>query len=196
MKQILFTAAILLAATTLPLAQSHSGQQVSLPLHLTGTLISAGGIGNPTGTGRIEITVNRWTSTDDRAKLVRSLTDGGEKSLLHDLMGEKAVGTVRFNTQLAWDLRYARATAADEGGTRVFLATDRPMSAFEIWNQPRYSDYPFTLIDLRLNPNGQSTGSLMLAARVNADEDGRFIQVENFATQPITISQIEIEHQH
>ena len=180
----------LLAATAV---SAQHAAHITLPLHLTGGLISAGGIGNPTGTARVEIQVKRWSSPDERSALLKALTDKGQEELLHKLSGAESVGTIRVNTQLAWDLRYAREIPDEEGGTRVFLATDRPMSAWEIWNEPRYSQYPFTLIDLRFPREGEPAGSLMLAARVTSDKDGRFVNVENFATQPIQITDLHIE---
>lgn len=192
MKQLVLALALVTAVVAAPLAQRPSAA-VPLPLHLTAGLISAGGIGNPTGTGRLEINVSRWSSDAEREQLVSALTTRGQDALLEELSKAKSVGTIRFNTELAYDLRYARQVPADEGGTRVFLATDRPMSIWEIWNDPRYSRYPFTLIDLQFDRDGKpSAGSLLLAARVTADRDGRFIQVENFATQPIQITDIEV----
>jgi hypothetical protein len=191
MRPLIFTLTLIAALAAAPSAQRRAAQ-IHLPLHLTGTVISAGGIGNPTGTARVELNITRWSSPQERTQLVQALTKG-EDTLLHQLQDAKSVGTIRFNTQLGWDLRYAREVPQDEGGTRVFLATDRPMSAFEIWNQPRYSNYPFTLVDLRFDPDGKASGSLILAARVTADRDGRFIEVENFASQPIPITQLEVE---
>jgi hypothetical protein len=185
--------AIVLTTAAAPVAQRNA-PAVHLPLRLTGAVISAGGIGNPTGTARIEIAVTRWSSPDERAHLTNALVKNGQDELLKELAKAKPVGTIRFNTQLAYDLRYARETPLDEGGTRVFLATDRPMSIWEIWNDPQYSRYPFTLVDLRFPRAGEASGSLLLAARVTADKDGRFVNVENFATQPIPISNIEMQH--
>jgi len=184
--------ALSLAATAAAPLQHHAAQ-LNLPLHLTGALVSAGGVGNPTGTARVELRVTRWSTQEERTTLVHALTDKGEQSLLHELQGARPVGSVRFNTELAWDLRYARQFPREDGGTRVFLATDRPMGAWEIWNVPRYSQYPFTLIDLQFDPDGGATGSVMLAARVTADPEGRFVNVENFATEAIPISDIHRE---
>jgi hypothetical protein len=193
MKRLLLALGLVAAVAAAPAAQrDHSG--VTLPLHLTAGVISAGGIGNPTGTARVEINVKRWSSPSERATLVNAVAKGQDK-LLDELKDQKPVGTVRFNTELAWDLRYARQMPREEGGTRVFLATDRPMSVLEIWNDPRYSQYPFTLIDLQFDRDGNATGSIMLAARVTADKDGRFIQVENFATQPIPLTDIHTDHE-
>jgi hypothetical protein len=192
MKPVLIALALLAAA---PVAPQRQATEPTLPFRLTGALISAGGIGNPTGTARVEIRVTRWSTAEERSHLLTTLSQKGQDALLDELKDAKSVGTFRLNTELAWDLRYARVLPQDEGGTRVTLATDRPMSIAEIWNDPRYSRYPFTLIELRFPPEGKPTGSVMLAARVTADNDGRFVYVENFATQPIPISDIEIEHE-
>ena len=191
MKHLLAAVAIATAITTLPAAQTRS--TIQLPLRLIGSVISAGGIGNPTGSARVEIAIKRWSTTDERGRLTTALLKKGERALLDELQDANPVGTIRFNTELAWELRYARMIADAEGGTRVFLATDRPMSTLEILNQPRYSQYPFTLIDLRFPREGTPTGSLILAARVTADKDGRLIEVENFASQPIPIGDLKTE---
>ena len=188
-----FIIALALLAGTGAAAQHHTAP-VTLPLHLTGGLISAGGIGNPTGTARVEITLKRWSTDVERGQLLDALSGKGQDALLSELIKAKSVGSIRINTGLAWDLRYARATPQDEGGTRVFLATDRPMTIAEIWNDPRYSQYPFTLIDLRFDGDGKPTGSMMLAARVTSDKEGRFVNVENFATQPIQFTDLQVEH--
>jgi hypothetical protein len=191
MKPLLLTLALLATMAAVP---QHHAAPLTLPLHLTGGLISAGGIGNPTGTARVELTVKRWSTDAERTQLLNALSGKGQDALLSQLIKAKPVGSIRVNTGLAWDLRYARTMPQDEGGTRVFLATDRPMTVAEIWNDPRYSQYPFTLIDLRFDAQGEATGSLLLAARVTADKDGRFVNVENFATQPIQLTDLKMEH--
>jgi hypothetical protein len=191
MKQALTAVAFITVISTIGFAQSRAA--VQLPLRLSGVVVSAGGVGNPTGTARVDIAVNRLSTTEERAKLADVLTHKGQDALLDALREAKSVGTIRFNTELAWDLRYARQLPRDEGGTRIYLATDRPMSMAELWNQPRYSQYPFTLIELQFDGDGRASGSLMLAARVTADKDGRFIEVENFASEAIPITQIEMQ---
>ena len=73
---------------------------------------------------------------------------------------------------------------------QLFLATDRPMSFQEIWNQPQYSDYPFTLINLELGPELKGKGTMILAAQITADETGRFIHVENYGSTPVQLNEL------
>ena len=69
--------------------------------------------------------------------------------------------------------------------------TDRPINAWEAWAKPRYSDYPFTLITMNIDKEGRGSGTIVLAARITATEDGRFVHVEDFATTPIEFNNIK-----
>jgi len=79
----------------------------------------------------------------------------------------------------------------EDGGRRIFLATDRPISAWEAVNQPRTIDYPFTFIELRVNRDGRGEGKLSRATRVRASNDGRFVFLENWETQPVDLRQVK-----
>ena len=185
---------VALALTSMAQAQrGTSGATLDLPLRITGTAISAGGFRNPTGVARIEIHLNRLSAPGQRDELLQKLKDG-RSELLSGLRKAPSVGTIRFNTQLAWDLRYASAQPGPENTVQLFLATDRPMSFAELWNQPEYSDYPFTLINLELGPPGtKGKGTMILAAQIRSDSSGRFVHVENFGSTPVQLNNLEVE---
>ena len=190
------TALLVVALALMSMAQAQrgtSGATLDLPLRITGTAISAGGFRNPTGVARIEIHLNRLSAPGQRDELLQKLKDG-RSELLSGLRKAPSVGTIRFNTQLAWDLRYASAQPVPENTVQLFLATDRPMSFAELWNQPEYSDYPFTLINLELGPPGtKGKGTMILAAQIRADRSGRFVHVENFGSMPVQLNNLEVE---
>ena len=116
----------------------------------------------------------------------------GQRELLEALEDARSVGTIQFNTQLAWDLRYAEQTSGEDGAIELALATARPMSAAEIWNNPRYSDYPFTLINVKVDPQRGGEGSMILAAQIRPDSKGRFIRVETFASTPVRLNNLKV----
>jgi len=190
------TALLVVALALMSMAQAQrgtSGATLDLPLRITGTAISAGGFRNPTGVARIEIHLNRLSAPGQRDELLQRLREG-RSELLSGLRKAPSVGTIRFNTQLAWDLRYASAQPGPENTVQLFLATDRPMSFAELWNQPEYSDYPFTLINLELGPPGtKGKGTMILAAQIRADRSGRFVHVENFGSTPVQLNNVEVE---
>ena len=168
-----------------------SGTALQLPLRLNGAAVSAAGVGNPIGTAQVEIVVNRLSTAEERTQLL-SAAKQGQRELLEALQDARSVGTIQFHTQLAWDLRYAEQTSGEDGAIELALATDRPMSAAEIWNNPRYSDYPFTLINVNVDPQRGGEGSMILAAQIRPDSKGRFIHVENFASTPVRLNNLKV----
>jgi predicted component of type VI protein secretion system len=100
------------------------------------------------------------------------------------------VGTIRTPGNLAYDLRFASSEPGEDGGTRIFLATDRPVSYWEAVNRPRLSDYPFTFIELRLNGDGGGVGKLSLATKVIVSKDGKSVELENYDAQPIALNEV------
>jgi hypothetical protein len=189
--------AVALALTTITEAQrGTSGTALDLPLRITGTAISAGGFRNPVGTARVEINLNRLSTQNQRDGFLQRLKEDGQDALLEALRKAPSVGTIRFNTNLAWDLRYAWLSHGAENTVQLFLATDRPMSFAEVWNQPEYSDYPFTLINIELGPERKGKGTMILAGRVSADETGRFVHVENYGSSPVQLNELQAELAH
>ena len=186
--------AVVLALTAIPHAQrGTSGTVLDLPVRIAGTAISAGGFRNPTGTAHVEIHLNRLSTPTQHDQFLQRLKQDGPGELLEALRKAPPVGTIRFNTELAWDLRYASVRSGPENTVQLFLATDRPMTFAELWNQPLYSDYPFTLINLELGPKGKGEGAMILAGRITADESGRFVHVENYGSMPIQLNSLQME---
>jgi hypothetical protein len=133
--------------------------------------------------------VTRWSTEAERGLLARTLLSKGAGDLLDVLRDQKSVGTIRTPDSLAYDLRYAHQEPADEGGRRIVLATDRPISFWEARNQPRTMDYPFTVVQMQIDRNGEGKGTLSYATKIIAR--GNTIELEHFATSPVMLTQIE-----
>jgi hypothetical protein len=88
-------------------------------------------------------------------------------------------------------LRYARELPADGAGRRIVLGTDRPMGFFEASQTPRSSEYPFTIIELRLNSKGQGEGKLSYATKITSV--GGVLVLEDYADQPIMLTNVKKE---
>ena len=70
MKQIhIFACVAVMGLTSLAFAQRPEGTSGELPLLITGTAVSIGGVGNPTGADRVEIRVTGTSSAAARERL-------------------------------------------------------------------------------------------------------------------------------
>jgi hypothetical protein len=80
-----------------------------------------------------------------------------------------------------------------DGGERVVLITDRRIGFWEAANQPRSIDYPFTVIELRLNRDGEGEGKMSIATKIMLDKKENMITLENYETSPVRLTNVRRE---
>jgi hypothetical protein len=141
------------------------------------------------GAGVVQMQITRWSSDAERERLVNTLIKEGADELLVELRRNQPVGMIKTPDSLGYPLRYAYQTRNEEGGRQIVIATDRPISFWEAWNRPRVSDYPFTVIQMEIGPDGRGKGTMSYATRIRAY--GRTIELENFTTAPVMLTEVE-----
>jgi len=141
----------------------------------------------------IDITVNRWSTDKQRDALMSVVQNKGVDKLLDALQDMPAVGHFGAPGNLSWDIHFARKVPLPEGGERVVLVTDRRIGFWEAANQPRSIDYPFTVIELKLNRDGQGEGTMSIATKVIYDKEQNMITLENLQNQPVRLTNLRRE---
>jgi hypothetical protein len=141
-------------------------------------------------TGPVQISVTRWSTPAERATLQQTLFKKGQSGLLDILRDMRSVGKISTPGTIGWDLRYAEQRALPDGGREIILATDRPMSFWEIVNQPRSAHYPFTWVQFRVGRDGKGEGKVAVAARITGEKADDLIEVEDFAISPVRLQNI------
>src|SRR5262249_6717957 len=141
------------------------GQTKGQAERFTALAVNMGTPGRP-GASTVDIAINRWSSDAEREKLLTVLREQGPDKLLETLQSLPRVGFIRTPNSIGYDLHYARRSEMPEGGERIIIATDRRISFWEAANRPRSIDYPFTLIELHIRPNGEGEGKMSLATKI------------------------------
>ena len=144
----------------------------------------------PTGAAVVEISVTRWSPEAERDRLIKTLADKGPEKLLETLRDLPRAGFIRTPGNLGYDLRYARKEPLEEGGEQIVIATDRPIGLWEAVNRPRTIDYPFTLIEMRLDNKGNGEGKLSLATKIVYDKRRNTVVLENYSSAPVMLTKI------
>ena len=140
----------------------------------------------------VDITVSRWTADAERKQLIDLLAKQGQPALqraVHDL---PRVGTIKTPDTLSYDLRYARRIPGEDGGEQIILMTDREIAIWEKQSMSRTVDYPFMVIELRLDQDGHGEGKLTVAAKLGVNKVGQIV-MENYGTQPVRLSNVKRE---
>ena len=143
--------------------------------------------------GNIEIVVDRWSTDAERDTLMAVMLSKGPEKLLDALEDLPRMGYFRSPSQLGWDIHFARRTPNPDGGERVTLITNRRIGFGEAWAQPLSIDYPFTVIELRLNREGEGEGKMSIATKIAVDKDSNMITLENYDIQPVMLTNVKRE---
>jgi hypothetical protein len=175
-------AALLLVVTAVPTTQN-----ADLPARYTALAVNLGDTPVRWTTKTVEMVVNRWSTAAARDRLVSVLMEKGPDKLLEALRKSPRVGYIRTPDSIGYDVRFAQHLQGEDGGERVVLVTDRYISFWEQVNRPRTFDYPFTVIDLRIGPNGEGTGKMSLFAKIAVDKKDNTIIIEDYGTQPVLL---------
>jgi hypothetical protein len=149
----------------------------------------------------VEFTIDRWSTSEERDRLITTMQEQGQDALLRVLQDMPSHGRMRFpalqgrdplNARLGWDLRYAAEEPLPEGGRRIVLLTDRYIGFREAVTRPRSIDYPFTLIEMRIDRNGEGQGKMSVATKVDFDRGRKVIELENYTSEPVRLQKVRV----
>jgi hypothetical protein len=149
---------------------------------------------NATGggaSGTVDITVTRWSTDAERDKLTTVLLEQGPDKLLSALRDMPRTGSISSTGNIGFNLRFARREPAPGGGERIVLLTDRPISFSEASANQRSMDYPFSLVELRLNAQGEGEGKWSAATKIMADRVNKTMVLENWSSQPVMLTSVK-----
>jgi hypothetical protein len=175
----------LVTGTARVLAQSNQPQE-----RFRAFAVNMSGVGKA-GSGTVDIVIDRWSSDAEREKLIQVFMEKGPNKLLDALQATKRVGYIRAPQTLGWDLRYARQVEGEDGGRSIIILTDRPINFYEARNQARTMDYPFTLIQLQLDKDGNGEGRASVATKITYNKKKNTVELENYGTQPVMLTKVE-----
>ena len=190
-----------LALQTTAGVRAQGPAELALPIRLTAFAVNMSGIG-PGSAGMVEIRLTNWSTAEERKRVIETMIDKGQDALLSVLQDLPVKGRLRFpnkpgpdadNLRLGWDVRYAWHTPGEDGGHRLVIALDRYMTFQEIRNQARTVDYPFTLIEIRLNKEGEGQGKLAYATKISFDKKKNTVELENYSTEPVRLTTVKVE---
>jgi hypothetical protein len=151
----------------------------------------------------IRIMIDRWSNPSQRQHLISTFLEKKQDGLLRELEKQPEVGRFNFPgymgpdpnnvMRLGTDIRYAMNHPGEDGGRRIVIITPRVIGFREAVNQPRTSDYPFTMFEMRFDKSGKGEGRMAYATQILFDKKKNLIELENYSSEPVRLQNLELE---
>ena len=151
----------------------------------------------------IRINIDSWSSPAEAQNLIKAFLEGKQDGLQKAL--ERSTTRGRFNfpgyfgpdpnntMRLGTDVKFARSFPGEDGGRRIVALTPRVIGMREAIQNPRTTDYPFTLFEMRFDREGKGQGKLSYATNIAFDEKRNAIELENYASEPVRLNNLRLE---
>jgi hypothetical protein len=156
----------------------------------TAQAVNMSNVGPSGAVGTMDIIINRYSTESERNRFLAALAERGNDGLLQAFQNAPSIGKVGPTGRLGFDIRYAQEIPGEDGGRRIVIASDRRMSFLEASNRPRTVDYPFTVVELRLDNEGNGEGKASLLTRIEIDKKHDALVLENFASSPVDLKSV------
>ena len=152
-----------------------------VPAQFTGVLLDLSG----KATVPVTLHVDNFATAADVGAVARVLGDKGQRAVAADLAEMKPRGWIRVGGLLGFEVPIIREFATPKGQT-IDAVLDRPFPLWEQLEGTRSPDYPFGMIELKLDLNGNGSGVLVPAGRAMFTKDGK-VEMMDYGTKPYKI---------
>jgi hypothetical protein len=185
------TRAVVVPILVLLLSSAGVARQIAPPAppeYFTALASNISEIGG-TGIGPLDIEILGWTSDADNERVMAGYGKRGQEGVIEVLEKVEPLARIKQPGRLAFDLHYARQTVNPDGTRRIILLTYRYIGFSEAVARTRTLDYPFLIIDMKIDATGRGEGQLFIAAKVI--RTGNLLVIENLATTAVNLKEIK-----
>jgi hypothetical protein len=142
----------------------------------------------------VEINIYRWSSDDERNEIVEAIKTATEntrerRQVAQTLRGQEKTGFAFLAGQQGYPLRYSREFKTEKG-RQIILATDRPVSFGEVYQNSNLGDFDVTVILLDLDDSGNGEGIVSVGTEVLWNDKTGKLEVTNASSQPVKIGNV------
>jgi hypothetical protein len=148
----------------------------------SGTAIGTGGSVGGKTIG-FTVRVNRYATDEEVDQLATLLKEKGPDAL-RGAMEKLDVGRINPTGSVGNAIAVARKRQAGSD-TIITVVTARTMPFVELYRGGRTRDYPFGLLQLKLNDKGEGAGQIMAAAKIRFNKKKGHYEIESYGNQYI-----------
>jgi len=126
----------------------------------------------------VNIIIEEFSTPDDQKVLLEAFNQKKNEGLVNALSKMKSKGHISITGTLGYDVNYIRQFAMPDGGTKIRLVTNRPITFGEAWSDSRSMDYSLSGAEITLSADKKkNSGILAPACQFKIDKENH-LQLE------------------
>jgi hypothetical protein len=141
----------------------------------------------------VEISISQWSTDLDHRLLANTLLEKGPVQFVNVLCGYPSLGTIAVAGGRVFTIRYAWQTADRDGGQRVYVASDEPISLTSNEFSRTLDIEPLYFMELRVDRHGDGIGRLSDPVRLSVDQSRNVIELRDFDRRPLHLVMVHDE---
>ncbi len=140
----------------------------------------------------VNIYLTGLTTDQQEQEFAATLKSKGPNGLVSALEKTADVGRVSPTGSVGSGFRIARVLSTANGGMKLIMVTNRPISFHELVNSNRSRDYQFGIVTLDVDKDGNGTGQLAPVCKIKFNKKGD-LEIEHYGQKPWRLVNVKRE---
>jgi len=142
-------------------------------------------------TSSVDIKITRWSTEGEEEQLREALRVGGPERLFNEMKRQKKTGFVALRGDRGYPTYYSQEIM-DGGKRHIIIVTDREIYFEEVYNREISMQFPFTMITLALDDEGNGQGTAILGAELQWDETKDALRITGYSAEPVRLEGVRL----
>jgi hypothetical protein len=112
----------------------------------------------------MNLIIDEFSTADDQKALLEAFNQKQNEGLVNALSKMKTKGRMSITGTLGYDVKYIRQFSLPDGGTKIRVVTDRPITFGEAWSDSRSMDYNLSGAEIILSADKKKNSDILAPA--------------------------------
>lgn len=145
----------------------------------------------PGASASVDIKINKFSTEEEEEDLRMALKAHGPQGLHKRMKKHQKTGFVAIRGERGYPTYYTQEIM-DAGKRNILILTDREIYFEEVYNREISTQFPFTMIMMELDDEGNGKGTAILGAELVWDEKQDALKVTGYSAEPIRLEGIQL----
>ena len=145
----------------------------------------------PGAAASVDIKINRFSTDEEEEELRMALKSQGPQGLYKRMKRQQKTGFVAIRGERGYPTYFTQEITV--GGMRtILILTVREIYFDEVYNREITMQFPFTMITMALDAEGNGQGTAILGAELKWDEAKDVLRITGYSAEPIRLEGIRL----